>query len=410
MKTGSARRRLGLLGGVALIGFGAGGIFIDRSNYDNPQIQPFCRVGLCPDQFSPERVFEISQKAALGDPRGQVEQFKEAVRLSPSSAYRWADLGEAESIVRDYERAEYAFSRALQLGPRSPVILVRAANMEFQLGNARKVLKYFAALLSDPLVASYYDTAFLSYSRLGIPLDQILESIPQRSEVLSKLLTFWTRVNKTDEAIKTWKWADSRSLASGQSMDDFFTFLIKAGQQVTAQQLWQEYACRLEPHYRVTNYIYNSSFETKPLLSPFDWTIETGDSAEASRSQDSVTDGSWSLRIRFNGQQNTDYQQTYQDLVLEPGHYGFSAMMKTQQLRTDEGLRIHIFDQPTQARLNVWTDTLTGDQEWTKIEGAVNVPAGVKIVRVQVARKPSTKFDNKIGGTAWIDKLQLFRQ
>lgn len=289
------------------------------------------------------------------------------------------------------------------------MILVRAANLEFQLGNSREVLRHLAALLSDPMVSSYYDTAFLTYSRLGLPTDQILKSVPQRVEVISKLLIFWTKVGKVKEAVETWKWATARSLANGESTGDFFSFLIIRDQQ-QAQQLWREYAAIREPGYRNANYIYNPGFERPQQPSPFDWTIENRTSAEASRVPESASNGRWSLQIHFNGEENTDYQQTHQDLVMEPGHYKFSAMMKTHQITTDEGIRIHIFDQPTQARLNVWSETLTGSHNWTKIQTEFDVPSGVKVVRVSVARRPSIKFDNKIGGIAWVDELELSRR
>jgi len=410
VKAAALRQILGLLSGAALIAAGAAEITIMRAGYENPKVQPFCQAGLCADQFSPEHVFDLSQKAALGNPRGQLEDFKRGVRLSPSSAYRWADLAEAEFNVRDYALAEYAISRALDAGPRSPVVLLRAANLDFQIGNGEHMLRNLSALLSDPFLADYYDAAFLAYSRVGLPIDQILRSLPQQTAAFSKLLTFWTKVGKVDEAVATWKWASTRSLADSQSSYDFFTFMIRAGQSASAQQLWQQQAQRQEPAYRKTNWIYNPGFEQLPLQSPFDWTIDTHPDVEASRVQDAGGNGASALQLRFHGEVNTDYQGSFQDMVLEPGRYKFSFRMKTEQITTDEGVRIHIFDQPTQAKLNIWTDTATGTQNWKQIETSFDVPPGLQVVRVTVDRKPSGMFDNKIGGTAWINDLKLSRQ
>jgi tetratricopeptide (TPR) repeat protein len=415
MKRSVFRKILGLATGAALVAIGALEIGLSRADYENPGVQVFCGAGLCPDQFSPERVFDLGQKATLGDARGELEDFKRAVRLSPASAYRWADLAEAEFNVRDYKNAEYAISQALQAGPRSPVILTRAANLYFEIGDSGQVIRNLSSILRDPGLEEYYDSAFLTLSRLGLPVEQILsEAIPRRKTVVSRLLIFWTRINQADAAVATWKWANSLgnqgALADDESTGNFFAYLMAAGRQNQAQDLWRDYAAKSEPGYRTTNWIYNSGFESAPQLSPFDWTINQRQDIEAGRVRDVTHDGKWALRIKFNGETNTAYHQTYQDAVLEPGRYKFSVMMKSELVTTDQGLRLHLFDQPTQAKLNVWTDTVIGTRDWTKIETAFEVPVGVKVVRVEIGRLESSMFDNKIGGTTWIDELRLSRQ
>jgi tetratricopeptide (TPR) repeat protein len=390
---------------------GALELVLDRSNYESPAVQAFCRAGFCADQFSLDRVFEIGQKATLGDPSGELKDFERAVRLSPASAYRWADLADAEFNVRDFKLAEYAAQQALKAGPRSPVILMRTANLYFGIGDPAEVVRCLRAVLSDPGLYDYYDPAFLTYSRLGLPIDQILSSgVPQTKMVLSALLTFWTKIHHVEEAVATWKWADQRKLADATSTGDFFQFLMAAERQDLAQQLWQQDAGKAEPGYRKSNFVYNASFETTPVPSPFDWTIIERQDVEAVRSQDFALDGRWSFRIRFNGQENTTYHQTYQDMVLMPGRYTISVMMKSEMITTDEGVRIHVFDQPTQAKLNIWTDTVLGTKDWTRIEKGFEVPAGIRVVRVEIGRLGSAMFDNKIGGTTWVDSLKLSRQ
>jgi tetratricopeptide (TPR) repeat protein len=410
MKPDARRRLFGLATGLALVAAGAFELSIARSDFETPQVQRFCQAGFCAAQFSPERVFEIAQKATLGDPRGELNDFKRAVQLSPASAYRWADLSEAEFNVRDLNRAEYAIAQALQAGPRSPVILMRAANLYFEIGDSNLVAQQLKKVLSDPGLKDYFDTAFLTYSRLGLPVDEILQhGIPPEKSVVSSLLTFWSRLNKPDEAAATWKWASARGLADAESTGVFFHYFLNAGHGEQAQQLWQDHVRKSEPAYRTTNWIFNPGFETPPVPSPFDWNIEPRQDIEAAVVQDAHADGASSFRIRFNGETNTAYHQTFQDMVLPPGKYQFSVMMKTDQVTTDEGVRLHIFDPPAQAKLNVWLDTVTGTQDWKRLSKTFEVPPGVKVVRVEIARMSSQMFDNKIGGTTWVDGMQLSR-
>ena len=315
------------------------------------------------------------------------------------------------SNVRDFKLAEYAAQQSLKAGPRSPVILMRAANLYFEIGDPTEVVRCLKAVLSDPGLFDYYDPAFLTYSRLGLPIDQILSAgIPQTEPVVSALLTFWTKIRHVDEAVATWKWADQRKLADAGSTGAFFQFLMASDQQDLAQQLWQQDADKIEPEYRKATFIYNPSFESVPIPSPFDWTVSQRQDVEAARSQDFAYDGKWSFRIRFNGQENTAYHQTYQDLVLTPARYTISVMMKSEMVTTDEGIRIHVFDLPTQAKLNIWTDTVLGTKDWTRVEKTFEVPADIKVVRVEIGRRESMMFDNKIGGTTWVDALRLSRQ
>jgi tetratricopeptide (TPR) repeat protein len=418
MKPAAVRRLAGFATGGALIVIGLTGVWTSKSDLESPLLQTFCQAGLCAAQFTPERVFQLSQKATLGDASGELEDFRRAVRLSPASAYRWADLAEAEFQAHNDKLAEYAISQALLAGPRSAVILERAANLYFQLGDRDQVVRQLYALLSDPGLAAYFDTAFLTYSRLGLPVEDILKNgVPQNLAVLSNLLSFWTKIGRVDEAVATWRWITQRfndsKLAESEGTADFFAFLMKpanpAAEHALAQQLWQEYANRREPAYRKRNWIYNPSFEFSPTRSPFDWRIGVRPDVEVTRVQDSASGGAWSLSLRFNGESNIAYNDTYQDMVLEPGRYQFSVLMKTDQVTTDQGVRIHIFDVPEGARLNVWTDDLLATRDWTPITKSFEVPAGVALVRLVIARQTSMKFDSKISGTVWLDKFQLSR-
>src|SRR5207302_1080332 len=109
------------------------------------------------------------------------------------------------------------------------------------LGHQEKVVELLKRVLSDPSLIDYYNTAFLTYSRLGLPVNEILKSgVPATTPALSRLLDFWATTRKADEAVATWNWSEQHAPVSGESIKAFFEFLISSGQQVTAQQLWQQ--------------------------------------------------------------------------------------------------------------------------------------------------------------------------
>lgn len=49
------------------------------------------------------------------------------------------------------------------------------------------------------------------------------------------------------------------------------------------------------------------------------------------------------------------------------GEYVFQAYARTRYLTTDEGIRIHIFDPESSARLDVYTEHLRGTNNWTRL-------------------------------------------
>ena len=78
-------------------------------------------------------------------------------------------------------------------------------------------------------------------------------------------------------------------------------------------------------------------------------------------------------------------------------------------MTTDEGIRFRIVDAEAPALLDLTTGQFTGTTAWTRIEQRLVVPQKTRMVQVQVVRQPSMNFDNKVGGTAWIDGVKLTR-
>ena len=384
---------------------------ISQSDLESPKVQPLCQAGLCASQFFPEQSFALLQKAILGDPKGELLDFQHGVQLSPASAYRWADLAEAEWNVRDTRQAQYCISQAIRNAPKSSVILTRAANLYFEMGDSEMSAKQLAKILRDPGLTESYDMVFLTYSRLGVPVDELLQKyLPHQREVLSSFLSFLARTHKLEQALATWKFVSARGLADDESVGRFFRFLVDSGHQEEGQQLWADYVKKQQPTYGNTELIFNPGFESNLSASPFSWNVEPRRDVDVVRVQDVRYDGNWSLRIRFNGDTNTAYHQTYQLLVPRAGKYQFSAMIKADQITSDEGVRVHIFDPPGQSRLNVWSDTVTGTKDWVDVSKSFDVPEGVKLLSVELARMESRMFDNKIGGTTWVDHLELYRR
>jgi hypothetical protein len=57
--------------------------------------------------------------------------------------------------------------------------------------------------------------------------------------------------------------------------------------------------------------------------------------------------------------------------------------------------------------LDVYTEQLRGTNDWTRLEARCRIGAGTRRIVVEVCRRASGKFDNKIKGEAWVDDVSL---
>ena len=84
-----------------------------------------------------------------------------------------------------------------------------------------------------------------------------------------------------------------------------------------------------------------------------------------------------------------------------------SYILMAEGITTDQGIRFQVSDTEVPARLDVIFGQFKGTTPWSPVEQDLAVPPQTNLLRVQVIRQPSMKFDNKVSGTSWIDELRL---
>ena len=174
-----------------------------------------------------------------------------------------------------------------------------------------------------------------------------------------------------------------------------------------AVRVWASYLGGRRADYPDSNVLFNGDFESAPTGAALDWRITAAAGAVTGREDEGARSGRWSLHISFQGLENVSYRHTAQTACVRAGEYVFQAYARTKDLTTDEGIRFHLFDPEGSARLDVYTEQLRGTNDWTRVETRCRVRAGTRLIRVEVCRMPSWKFDNKIKGEAWLDEVSL---
>ena len=118
--------------------------------------------------------------------------------------------------------------------------------------------------------------------------------------------------------------------------------------------------------------------------------------------------GTRSARIAFDGTQNLAYQNLYQMMLVAPGtRYRFRGFLRTDHISTDSGMRFEIFDPHRTKNLDVLTPNETGTQPWTLEEAEFTTGPQTHLIRIRLRRLPSTRLDNKLSGTVWVDDVAV---
>ncbi len=166
-----------------------------------------------------------------------------------------------------------------------------------------------------------------------------------------------------------------------------------------AQETWADWLGASQAGYLHPQRIAYGHFEDVPSRSPFDWALTQAAGVEIQRD-----DG---LDIRFSGTANVDFSNVRQFTTVDAGRYLFSAEVRATDITTDQAPFFHIFDPTGAGRVNVESLQIKGTTARSWITVDVRVPSGTHALQIQLERRPSQKFDNKIGGSLHVYHVSL---
>lgn len=330
-----------------------------------------------------------------------------ALRRDPANPYRWSDMGMAEQAAGNMDAARRCFDRALELGGGIPQISLRDVTFRVQTGETEKALESAgrvlrAVQLYDGLLFGYFDQLDVSVKDVlaQIGQDRFASGAYQEHLVLSK---------EPGKAREVWDVIEPEGFENDALAADYVNMLVEKDSCAAARKAWVGYLGKRSGQYPEGNLLYNGSFENEPTRSVLDWSITPSQAFDTTREGGTGRDGAFALRIHFHADANVSYENVIQTACVSAGRYTLDAWVRTQNLTTDEGPRLEIFDAGDPRRLHQTTAPLTGTHDWMQIRQSFTVPASASMLAVRVVRVPSQKFDNKIGGDLWLGSVRLER-
>ena len=346
------------------------------------------------------------------DPAAVVRLSRTAVQASPMQADYWADLGSAYEWAGRSEDALRCFERARDLFPLSPDLNWRLANFyvrDGKTGPAEVALE--RALLGNPELRQ---PAFaLGWGATSDNQELLAHMIPAQADVLLSYLDFLITTKRIEAANQTWaRLLDLHLVFPVREAFPYLDALIYANEPEQLEQAWtamvERFPAQLRPRVAYPNRIVNGGFEFEILNGGLDWRVLPTPGAAVRVDSLNFFDGVHSLRVQFDAKHNLDYGNVTQYVPVHPGTlYRFSAYMRVEGITTDSGPRFQIYDAAQPSQLFLSTENLVGSSSWSPERLEFTTGPETRLLVVRLARPASRKFDNLIGGTVWIDQINL---
>jgi tetratricopeptide (TPR) repeat protein len=342
-----------------------------------------------------------------------IEYNKRAVRLDPRSASDWMDLANAYEAEGEEKEANSAYENARRDYPISANVAWHYGNFLLRQGEAEKGLaEIHQAILTDPTLISLAIPVVWRFDPdVHLLLDRVL---PRDADAEWQALDFFAEMRDTDAGLTTWEHLVANAKQKPLMLKRVFPFLdglIAEGRGEDVERVWNEaLAASHWPEALPADHslIWNGGFESELANGGLDWRIQDTQGAIVSLDSGVKHSGDRSLRVDFTGGMNLDYGGVHELVPVEPStEYRFQAYLRTKDITTESGMRFEIVDPQHPQEGNFLTPDLTGTNPWTVVRVAVKSSADTHVLDVRLRRFPSRLFDNKLGGSVWVDDVTL---
>jgi hypothetical protein len=341
------------------------------------------------------------------------EHFRRATYLDSYDPQTWLELAVAMEFQGRIGEAGVCLRRVHLLAPNLPAYQWPIANFYLLQGSIDEAFRHFRIVLAG---TSQYDSnvfglAWKATDDAGKILQQL---IPERVTTEFSYLNFLVSAHRLNEAQAAWKRivAGREAFSPGQS-SPYIDSLLAARRADEAYQVWTDLQKKGLIRYSSSpsekNLLSNGEFEDELLNLGFDWRIVSVEGVYAGLDTSTYHSPSHSLLVQFPGKQNLLYQHVYQYVKVSPGQsYRLQAFMKTEDITTDSGPHLEVYDPYNVAALDKFTDDLTGTSDgWTPLLLDFATGPKTELIVVKLVRLPSKKFDNLISGKVWLDDVVL---
>ncbi len=345
------------------------------------------------------------------DPELAISYYHRALAIDPRSAAFWMDLAGAYEMAEEPARAREAFETAKAVYPISGEAAWRYGNFLLRQGQLSEAFAEIRrAVTGDPKLATLAISRCWRSSRdIERILDQVL---PHQPPVYLAAIDYLVAEHEADAALMVWKrLLDLQPSFELRRAFSLLNELIERERVDDAKRVWQQalgVAGWTQPELLPGSLVWDGGFEGPIAKGGFGWREKEIAGAAFEFDTETRHAGARSLRITFDGTANVDFDNLFQFVPVEPGgRYRFAAYLRIEELSTDSGIRFSISDALRPGDLSLLTPNLVGTQPWALDEADFTAGPRTRLVKIGLRRLPSSKLDNKLRGTVWVDEVSL---
>jgi tetratricopeptide (TPR) repeat protein len=346
------------------------------------------------------------------DPQRAIRAYQTALSFDSHSADTWLDLATTYESEGDTVAARNAFVQATRLYSLSPEVSWRYGNFLMRRGEldaAFPEIKH--AVEADPKRGA---AAFALAIRFEPDVNTVLDRVlPHTKEAYLSVISALSDQRQTDQALIVW--SNLAVLHPQLKISESYPLLdalFRKWQMTEAQVVWAQalaFSGVSRPADPPRSLVWDGGFESDVTNGGFAWHYAPFvGGVQSTVDKKEKHSGNRSLRLTFNGLSNVSFSDVCQLVAVTPSMpYLFSAWVQTRELSTDQGVRFGLHSLSPTVNSTAWTDNVKGTQPWTQIEFPWTAGNDVRELHLCVTRLPSTRFDSKIHGSAWIDDVVL---
>jgi tetratricopeptide (TPR) repeat protein len=338
--------------------------------------------------------------------------YRTSLSLDSRAAATWLDLATAYELVGNLTAARDAFLQAQRAYPLSAEVSWRYGNFLLRQGELSPAFAEIRhAVSTDPQRAA---EALSRCWRADPDIQAILDNVlPPSGTVYLDAIRELLAGAQITPALAVW----SRLVANHPPLHlsdviPFADMLVSARRVEDARRVWEQAAALSStppPNDAPGSVVWDGGFESGVTGGGFAWYFAPpSGGVQVSVDSKEKHSGRQSLRLGFGGKHNVDFSDVCHLAAVQPRiTYRLSAWVRTQELSTDQGIRLRLDWLENSHGAFASTPEVHGTQPWTKLEIPWSPGPDVRQVRVCVCRNPSDTYGSRIHGTAWVDDVAL---
>lgn len=326
-----------------------------------------------------------------------MEEYKEALTLSPFNHNYWFYLAELLYGGGQREKALYALNRATTLSPGTASLRWRAGMLASKIGDKESVLNNLSAVIEyDPHRRT---KAFaLLWQSVG-DNNRILDSVSDNA--LSSYFYYLRITNRIEEAGRVFEKLQDLNYDTNIAAYKYVSDLIRKGDIDSAKQIWID-------TYGDWDGVWNGGFDDDMKNDGFDWRLGIVEGAKVKRDMDSHN-GKYSVMVNFDGKHNMNFRHLSQVIPVKARtDYTIQLFVKSDDIITAEDLHWQVYCLHTKG-LDARSEPIFGTHDWKPILISFTTPDDCKAVNLRLTRDKSDKINNLISGTMWVDDVSIAR-